>query len=128
MTEAQSQSDDNIQSYQVRPDLKDKFKTNKVKEIIQNKLSLILQDKQYDPEAAKLWAKEIADTVNQAIIDLNMKKYKHVVQVMLGQHLGSGCNYMARCRWDCDCDSQTSDVFSNASLFCVCTVFGIYLY
>lgn len=87
-----------------------------------------LLDKTYDTAEAAELSKQIADQVSSLVRDLNMRRYKHVVQVTLGQQLGSGCRYIARCRWDAECDNQTSDVFTNASLFCICTVFGVYLY
>lgn len=57
-----------------------------------------------------------------------MARYRHVVQVMLAQQNGAGCKYLARCRWDAECDSQVSAFFSNETLVCVVTVFGVYLY
>lgn len=85
--------------------------------------------KTYNVDDVRNWTKDIADTVNSRIKDrLAMPRYKYVVQVMLGQQLGAGCHYYAKCCWDAESDSQTSDIFTNASLFCVCTVFGVYLY
>ncbi|CAD7091908.1 unnamed protein product [Hermetia illucens] len=115
-------------TYQIRPSLSDTFRANRVKEIIQTVLTETLQDKTYDTAEAAELSKQIADQVSSLVRDLNMRRYKHVVQVTLGQQLGSGCRYIARCRWDAECDNQTSDVFTNASLFCICTVFGVYLY
>lgn len=88
-----------------------------------------ITDKIYDKDIAKIWTSEIADEVNQKIAaSPKVKRYKHVVQVMLGQELGAGCTYLSRCCWDCDCDTSVTEVFSNTSLFCVCTVFGTYQY
>lgn len=89
----------------------------------------LFEDKTYDKDVAKKWTSEIADEVNQQIASSSkVKRYKHVVQVMLGQELGAGATYNSRCCWDCDCDTSVSEVFSNTSLFCVCTVFGTYQY
>lgn len=60
--------------------------------------------------------------------ELGMRRYKHVVQVMIGNQLGAGCKFIARCRWDADCDNQASQVFTNATIFCIVTVFGTYHY
>lgn len=90
---------------------------------------LPIADKTYDKDVARTWTSEIADEVNQQIAtSAKVKRYKHVVQVMLGQELGAGATYNSRCCWDCDCDTSVSEVFSNTSLFCVCTVFGTYQY
>lgn len=57
-----------------------------------------------------------------------MPRYKHVIQVMLAEQTGSGCRYMARCRWDAETDSKVSEFYQSESLFCIVTVFGVYLY
>ncbi|KAL5291829.1 hypothetical protein ACFFRR_010919 [Megaselia abdita] len=120
--------DEAPESYQMRPKLHEMFKTSKIKDLLQNILSTTLKGKTYSSGDAATWTKTIADQVNHALKDLTMTRYKHVVQVVIGQQIGSGYKYAACCRWDAECDSQTSEVFSNASLFCVCTVFGVYSY
>lgn len=140
----------NVTSYKMRPSLGETFKGSKIKEIIReimfeklqgwfekvkenifNSLYLIeiITGKTYNSEEVKNWTRDIADSINAAIKDrLVMPRYKYVVQVMLGQQLGAGCHYYCKCCWDAESDSQTSDVFTNTSLFCVTTVFGVYLY
>ena len=55
-----------------------------------------------------------------------MDKYKHVVQVVLGQQTGAGCNYIARAIWDVECDHKVVEQLVNAHLFCIVAVFGIF--
>lgn len=33
-----------------------------------------------------------------------------------------------RCFWDAESDNYASDTFSNDSLFCVATAYGVYMY
>lgn len=120
--------DEATPSYQMRPELHEMFKTSKIKDILRDIMHSTLKGKTYTSGGAATWTKDIADQVNHALKDLAMTRYKHVVQVVIGQQIGSGYKYSACCRWDAECDSQTSEAFSNASLFCVCTVFGIYTY
>ncbi|XP_073819862.1 dynein light chain Tctex-type protein 2B-like [Musca autumnalis] len=118
-----------VTSYKLKPSLGETFKGILIKEIIHEVLAEKLQGKIYVAEEVSHWTKDIADTINTTIRNrLIMPRYKYVVQVMLGQQLGAGCHYYAKCCWDAESDSQTSDIFSNTSLFCVCTVFGVYLY
>ncbi|XP_059619747.1 dynein light chain Tctex-type protein 2B-like [Phlebotomus argentipes] len=119
---------DDGNTFQIRPTLENSFQTFQVKEIIKACLARILTDKTYSKDDVASWTKQIAQDVGNQIIELKMKRYKHVVQVALGQQLGAGCKYIARCRWDAECDSQVSDVFTNTSLYCIVTVFGVYLY
>lgn len=55
-----------------------------------------------------------------------MENYKHVVQVIIGQQTGAGCNYIAKALWNTVSDHQISEQFINGSLFCIAAVFGIY--
>ncbi|EDV94743.1 GH17964 [Drosophila grimshawi] len=116
-------------AYSMRPAFGESFPLPIVKNIINSVMTDKLKDKTYDKDVAKNWTREIADDVNQQIAsNPKVKRYKHVVQVMLGQELGAGSTYLSRCCWDCDCDTSVTEVFSNTSLFCVCTVFGTYQY
>ncbi|XP_017057678.1 dynein light chain Tctex-type protein 2B [Drosophila ficusphila] len=116
-------------AYSMRPAFGEMFPLPTIKNIMNTVMADKLKDKTYDKDVAKTWTSEIADEVNQQIASSSrVKRYKHVVQVMLGQELGAGATYNSRCCWDCDCDTSVSEVFSNTSLFCVCTVFGTYQY
>lgn len=128
-TSAESNNQDAVTSYKLKPSLGETFRGASIKEIIHEILMEKLQGKTYNVEEVRIWTKDIADTISTTIKNrLAMPRYKYVVQVMLGQQLGAGCHYYAKCCWDAESDSQTSDVFSNTSIFCVCTVFGVYLY
>ncbi|XP_017865276.1 PREDICTED: tctex1 domain-containing protein 2 [Drosophila arizonae] len=116
-------------AYSMRPEFGESFPLPIVKNIINSTMATKLKDKIYDKDIAKIWTREIADEVNQQIAaSPKVKRYKHVVQVMLGQELGAGSTYLSRCCWDCDCDTSVTEVFTNTSLFCVCTVFATYQY
>ncbi|XP_062561503.1 dynein light chain Tctex-type protein 2B-like isoform X2 [Armigeres subalbatus] len=115
-------------TYQMRPTLEQTFMSEKIKQIINTVLTDTLGGKTYTAVDAARWTKTLADDISLKVKDLEMKRYKHVVQVVLGQQLGAGCKYIARCRWDAECDNQTSGEFKNATIFCIVTVFGLYLY
>uniref|UniRef100_A0A1Q3FCE9 Putative dynein light chain n=1 Tax=Culex tarsalis TaxID=7177 RepID=A0A1Q3FCE9_CULTA len=115
-------------TYQMRPTLEQTFKSEKIKQIISTVLNDTLSGQTYTALDAARWTKSLADEISLKVKDLEMKRYKHVVQVVLGQQLGAGCKYIARCRWDAECDNQTSAEFKNATIFCTVTVFGLYLY
>uniref|UniRef100_A0A1B0DBY6 Uncharacterized protein n=1 Tax=Phlebotomus papatasi TaxID=29031 RepID=A0A1B0DBY6_PHLPP len=51
----------------------------------------VSNDKTYSKEDAAIWTKQISQEVGSKIMELKMKRYKHVVQVTLGQQLGAGC-------------------------------------
>lgn len=115
-------------SYQIKPSLEEKFKELPVKEIIRTVLGETLLGKNYEPDNVKKWTITIANEVNEKVKELQMKKYKHVVQVIVGEMRGAGVKSGVRCIWDSDTDGYASEVFMNDTIFCVTTVFAIYLY
>lgn len=117
-----------LHSYQITPTLKDKFKGNPVKEIIRSVVSSKLTGKYYDSGSAKKWTVSIANEVNTAVRELKMKRYKHIVQVIIGELKGAGVKCGVRCLWDSETDGYTSDTFMNETIFCVVVVFAVYLY
>lgn len=60
--------------------------------------------------------------------ELNLERYKFVVQVVIGEQRGEGVRMGARCFWDDNTDSYAQEVFQNDHLFCVAAAFGIYFY
>lgn len=115
-------------SYQIKPSLEEKFKELPVKEIIRTVLSETLLGKNYEPENVKKWTITIANEVNEKVKELQMKKYKHIVQVIIGEMRGAGVKSGVRCIWDSDTDGYASEIFISDTIFCVTTVFAIYLY
>jgi hypothetical protein len=49
------------------------------------------------------------------VAGLGFKRYKYVVQVVLGEQHGAGIKIGSRCLWDADTDNYASDVFWNVS-------------
>ncbi|KAJ8943805.1 hypothetical protein NQ318_020877 [Aromia moschata] len=117
-----------INSYQIKPSLQEKFKEIPVKEIIRNTVSSVLSGKSYEPENIKKWTINIANEINEKVKELQMKRYKHIVQVIIGEMRGAGVKSGVRCLWDSDVDGYTSEIFMNESIFCITTVFAVYLY
>lgn len=115
-------------TFQMKLNPDEAFKTSEIKDIVHSILSKTLTGKSYEAKSAEEWGKTIANEVGVQVKDLHMKRYKHVVQVVLGQQTGAGSKYIARCRWDSETDNQTSATFNSQSLFCIVTVFGVYLY
>ena len=117
------------QTFQVRPAFKDKFRPSeakaKIEEIVQNKL----KDQTYQLEHLANWTKSIADDVKQELRNLGKdKRYKFLVQVIIGENKGQGVRVGSRCFWDADTDDCTWVTFINESLFCLVAAFAVYLY
>lgn len=91
----------------------------------------------YSSDDASVLTKKISDEVKNRLRDLNLPRYKFMVQVVLGQketdkevngdkHGGTyvGC----RCLWDADTDNYATVTQGNDSYYCVVTAFAIYQY
>lgn len=142
-------------TFEMRPNPRNAFKTARVKEIVNDVLNQVLQGKNltwcfivrlsrdptsrlsidhtstgksYAASNVQGWVCSIADDISARCKDLEMRRYRHVVQVQLQQQNGAGSKYIARCRWDAECDSQVSSYFSNETIVCVVSVFGVYFY
>mmetsp|Transcript_8651 Transcript_8651/g.20391 ORF Transcript_8651/g.20391 Transcript_8651/m.20391 type:complete len:123 (-) Transcript_8651:152-520(-) len=117
------------EAYSIRPSFKEKFRPAAVKSLISAVLSERLQDKTYNPESTATWTKEIADEIKSRLkSELELPRYKFVVQVVIGEQRGEGVRMGCRCFWDSDTDGYAEDTYRNDSLFCVAAAFGSYLY
>lgn len=116
------------QIYQIRPQLHEKFKPLSAKEVIQNVLFDQLSTKTYDAEEAVQWTKDIADIIREKVKELSFKRYKYIVNVVLGEQHGAGVKMGTRCIWDAEADTYAYDSFINDTIFCVATVYAVYFY
>ncbi|KAI4494939.1 hypothetical protein M0804_001140 [Polistes exclamans] len=99
--------------YRIRPHLYDKFKPLSAKEVIHNVLFDQLSTKTYDAQDAIQWTKNIADILKVKIKELQFKRYKYVVNVVLGEQHGAGIKMGTRCIWDAEADAYAFDSFIN---------------
>ena len=114
--------------YQIRPQLHEKFKPLSAKEVIHNVLFDQLSAKTYDAEEAIQWTKDIADIIRDKVKELKFKRYKYLVNVVLGEQHGAGVKMGTRCIWDAEADTYAYDSFVNDTIFCVATVYAVYFY
>ncbi|XP_031780596.1 tctex1 domain-containing protein 2 [Nasonia vitripennis] len=119
---------DSTNIYQISPKLDEKFKPLSAKEVIHNVLFDYLSTKEYIKDDAPTWTKEIADIIRDKIKKLEFKKYKYMVNIVLGQKNGAGLKMGTRCIWDAETDCYAHDCFTNDSLFCVAAVYAVYHY
>ncbi|XP_076636613.1 dynein light chain Tctex-type protein 2B isoform X1 [Colletes latitarsis] len=122
--------------YQIRPQLHEKFKPLSAKEVIHNVLFDQLSAKTYDSQEAVQWTKDIADIIREKVkgevsfckSELKFKRYKYIVNVVLGEQHGAGIKMGTRCIWDAEADTYAYDSFINDTIFCVATVYAVYFY
>ncbi|CAD6228701.1 GSCOCG00006506001-RA-CDS, partial [Cotesia congregata] len=103
----------NPASYQISPQLADKFKPQLVKEIIHDVLHDQLSSKVYNVQDANKWGKEISDIIKNKVKELNFRQYKYIVNVVLGEQRGAGVKIGTRCLWDAEADDYAHGNFIN---------------
>eukprot|EP00929_Paragymnodinium_shiwhaense_P075999 TRINITY_DN38971_c0_g2_i1.p1 TRINITY_DN38971_c0_g2~~TRINITY_DN38971_c0_g2_i1.p1 ORF type:complete len:160 (-),score=30.54 TRINITY_DN38971_c0_g2_i1:78-557(-) len=115
-------------SYIIHPEYKNKFRPGPTREIIKDVLTSKLEKATYNMETTQLLTRQLSDEIKDRLKDLMLPRYKIVVQVAIGEQRGQGVRMGSRCFWDADTDSYASETYSNESLFCVATAYGVYLY
>ncbi|TPX59086.1 hypothetical protein PhCBS80983_g02712 [Powellomyces hirtus] len=121
-------ADDNSAAYNIRPNFKQKFRPAIVQKLIHQALMDRLTGATYNAESCSQWTKEIADDIKNRLKELDLPRYKYIVNVVIGEMRGEGVRMGCRCFWDADTDNVAQDTFINDSLFCVVAAFGVYYY
>lgn len=114
--------------FALEPAYANKFKSSRAKDIINSVLVARLSGQSYHADNTSSWAREIADDIKNKLKDESWTRYKFVVQVFIAEQRGEGVRLACRGFWDQNTDNYAHDTFSNESLFCVATAFGVYLY
>jgi|TARA_B110000091_G_C13397025_1_gene302517 hypothetical protein len=112
--------------FQIRPTYNERFPSSTVKEVLRDILKVELTGVEYTVDNTPDQSKRIADNVRNKLKNLNLPRYKFMVQVVIGELRGQGVQMGSRCFWDSSSDCQVSETFVNDSLFCVATAFGVY--
>ncbi|XP_065178279.1 dynein light chain Tctex-type protein 2B-like [Sycon ciliatum] len=115
-------------TYTIRPNFHLKFRPAAIKDILRTVLYEELSDKEYTAEDAKEWSQKAADLIRQRLKDLELDRYKYVVQVIVGEQRGQGIKIGSRCLWDSDTDNMAQEAFLGETLFGVAFVFGVFHY
>ena len=86
-----------------------------------------LANQEYDEDDAKEWSVAISDKVREAVTaNLNLPRYKIIVQTTIGQCNDQGISIASRCLWDTATDNYASTSFVNKALFCNVMIFALY--
>ncbi|XP_028169378.1 dynein light chain Tctex-type protein 2B-like [Ostrinia nubilalis] len=114
--------------YEVRPGLGEKFQAQNVRDIILSTMQEQLMGRQYRADQAPRWARAIANGVRQRVQELEMKRYKIIVQCTILEMKGAGIKCGQRCIWDPETDDYIDDMFKNDTIFCYTIAYGVYMY
>ena len=95
---------------------------------MQSVLKRSLAGKEYTVDGSPVQVRELADEIRNQLRELNLPRYKFLVQVTIGEVRGQGAHMGTRCFWDEASDGLASTSFQNDSLFCIAQAYGVYTY
>ncbi|NWZ63927.1 TC1D4 protein, partial [Acrocephalus arundinaceus] len=113
-------------TYRMGPDKGCKFDAQQVQQVLEGTLACALGTTAYNPQGSAPLAQSLTDLLQNQAKEVVPPRYKLVCHVVLGQQGQQSLLVASRGLWDPETDSFASATFSNASLFAVATVYGVY--
>ncbi|NXT90163.1 TC1D4 protein, partial [Anhinga rufa] len=113
-------------TYRMQPDEGCKFDAGRVQRVLEGALAGALGTTVYSPQGSAPLAQSLAELLRSRAKEVVPPRYKLVCHVLLGQRGQQSLLVASRALWDPESDSFASATFSNASLFAVATVHGVY--
>lgn len=115
--------------YQIKPKHREKFKPSEARQIIKNVFKEKLEEKQENSTSDfNALSREIGDLIKQKLKDMGRDRYKYIVQVALGVQKGQGIQAGCKNYWDIDTDTMAFEQYIDDNIFCLATVWGVYVY
>ncbi|CAO3574931.1 unnamed protein product [Mortierella alpina] len=115
-------------SFSLRPTFMQKFRPPVAAKFIQQILNTNLSHRIYQVDECQKLSKQIAEEVKAKLIELELGRYKYVVNVVLGENLGEGARMDSRCYWDQESDGSAQAFFTNDSLWCAAVAYAVFYY
>ncbi|XP_009952562.1 PREDICTED: tctex1 domain-containing protein 4 [Leptosomus discolor] len=113
-------------TYRMGPDEGCKFNAGRVQQVLEGALASALGTTVYSPQDSAPLAQSLTELLHSQVKVVLPPRYKLVCQVVLGQQGQQSLLVASRALWDTESDSFASATFSNASLFAVAIVHGVY--
>ncbi|NXR74295.1 TC1D4 protein, partial [Pycnonotus jocosus] len=113
-------------TYRIGPDKGCKFDAEQVQRVLEGTLASALGTAAYSPQGSAPLAQSLTELLQNQAKEVVPPRYKLVCHVVLGQQGQQSLVVASRGLWDPETDSFASATFSNASLFAVATVYGVY--
>ncbi|XDA69873.1 hypothetical protein R6Z07F_000246 [Ovis aries] len=113
-------------SYRTEPAPGERWEAARAQQALEAALAEGLRDACYSGAEAGRLAQELCELVRMRLRELSPPRYKLVCSVVLGQRVGQGVRVVSRALWDAARDGLASAAVTNASLFAVATVHGLY--
>ncbi|KAG0252913.1 Tctex1 domain-containing protein 2 [Mortierella polycephala] len=128
MTPSRTSISSDRDTFSLRPTFMQKFRPPVATKFMQQILQAHLQHKVYHADECQKLTKLIAEEVKAKLIELELGRYKYVVNVILGENLGEGARMDSRCYWDQESDGSAQAFFTNDSMWCAAVAYAVFYY
>ncbi len=117
----------NQNQYLVEPKDHERFYPSRAKQYIKEVVVNNLEDYEIDEVTIAEKTEEITKLIRESLKDnLNLKRYKYIVQVIIGSLEGQGIRVTSKCLWDTNSDNYISYTYKTDKFYCTSVVFGLY--
>ncbi|KAG3283017.1 Tctex1 domain containing 4 [Ictidomys tridecemlineatus] len=113
-------------SYRMEPAPGECWEAARAQRALEAALDARLRDASYSGSEAGRLTRELCEQMHVHLREFSPPRYKLVCSVVLGPRTGQGVHVVSRALWDVARDGLASATFTNASLFAVATVHGLY--
>ncbi|XP_006006300.2 dynein light chain Tctex-type 4 [Latimeria chalumnae] len=113
-------------TYKTQPDQGCKFDASRVQSILEAALATHLAEVRYNQVTSSQLTQRLSEIIRSKVKEATPPRYRLVCQVILGQRKDQGVRIASRCLWDPENDNFATASYTNASLFAVVTVHGLY--
>ena len=104
------------------------FDCQEMKTCMHDILHQNLRDEHYDTHQANSLAKNLSNTIKDALKSLGYERYKFIVQIFICQEPNESLPMLCRSYWDSESDRSAQSIYINPFLVCVATVFAVFYY
>ncbi|XP_073089926.1 dynein light chain Tctex-type 4 isoform X1 [Manis javanica] len=113
-------------SYRTEPAPGERWEAPRAQGALEAALAARLHNASYSGTELGPLTQELCELVRIRMREFSPPRYKLVCNVVLGPRTGQGVRVVSRALWDAAHDGLASATFTNASLFAVATVHGLY--
>lgn len=114
-------------TYRLEPNDDEIFSCSKMKEAMDQILKDEIGKEVYDSITCNNMANTISSRIKDNAKLFPWKRYRFVVNVIIGQNSNASIKVGSRCIWDDRRDSFVTSVYENSTIFAVATCFAVYL-
>ena len=113
-------------TFQMEPAFLALLKPGYVVKEITDVLEGVLAEMDYNPTTSGRITARLAEAIKTRIKALQLKRYKFVVQVVIGSQGGQSLEVGSRCLWNKETDNFATASYQNETLFASASIYGIY--